>query len=156
MMGGILGSPDGVPESSPELQRLYFDVIERVVNPEAANGSRLVYQWRFTDAEPWHLVIDNGSTHAEPGEAPNPNLVLEASWADFVATGKPDANPLKMVLHPPPPPPRLHPRAGADAEGVPELRGSGDPQAPPARRRVEAARGRFWRCSTLGSPQIRL
>ncbi len=98
MMGGILGSADGVPQSSPELQRLYFDVIERVVNPKAANGSRLVYQWRFTDAEPWHLVIDNGSTHAEPGEAPSPNLVLEASWADFVATGKPDSNPLKMVL----------------------------------------------------------
>ena len=98
MMGGILGPPDGVPQSSPELQRLYFDVIERVVNTKAANGSRLVYQWRFSDAEPWHLVIDNGSTHAEPGEAPNPNLVLEASWADFIATGKPDANPLKMVL----------------------------------------------------------
>lgn len=98
MMGGILGSPDNVPQTSPELQRLYFDVIERVVNPKAANGSRLVYQWRFTDADPWHLVIDNGSTHAEPGEAPNPNLVLEASWGDFIATGKPDSNPLKMVL----------------------------------------------------------
>ena len=24
--------------------------------------------------------------------------MLEASWADFVATGKPDANPLKMIL----------------------------------------------------------
>jgi putative sterol carrier protein len=98
MMGGILASPDSIPQSSPELQRLYFDVIERVVNTKAANGSRLVYQWRFTDAEPWHLVIDNGSTHAEPGEAPNPDLVLEASWGDFIATGKPDANPLKMVL----------------------------------------------------------
>jgi hypothetical protein len=98
MMGGILGPPDSIPQSSPELQRLYFDVIERVVNAKAANGSRLVYQWRFSDAEPWHLVIDNGSTHAEPGEAPNPNLVLEASWGDFVATGKPDSNPLKMVL----------------------------------------------------------
>ena len=66
--------------------------------PRAANGSPLVYQYRFTDAEPWHLTIDNGSTRAEPGEAPNPTLVLEASWADFVATGKPDANPLKMIL----------------------------------------------------------
>jgi putative sterol carrier protein len=98
MMGGILGSPDSIPQTSPELQRLYFDVVERVVNTKAANGSRLVYQWRFTDAEPWHLVIDNGSTHAEPGEAPNPNLVLEASWGDFIATGRPDSNPLKMVL----------------------------------------------------------
>lgn len=98
MMGGILGPPDSVPQSTPELQRLYFDVIQRVVDPKAANGSRLVYQWRFTDAEPWHLTIDNGSTRAEPGEAPSPNLTIEASWADFVATGKPDSNPLKMIV----------------------------------------------------------
>ena len=99
MMAGILGPPDGPkPDSSPELQRLYFDVVKRVADPAAANGSPLVYQYRFTDADPWHLVIDNGSTRAEPGEAPNPTLVLEASWADFVATGKPDSNPLKMIL----------------------------------------------------------
>jgi hypothetical protein len=99
MMGGILGPPDGpTPDSSPELQRLYFDVISRVADPAAANGSPLVYQWRFSDADPWHLVIDNGSTRAEAGEAPSPDLVIESSWADWVASGKPDANQLKMVL----------------------------------------------------------
>ena len=98
MMGGILGPPESVPQATPELQRLYFDVIERVVDPQAGNGSPLVYQWRFSDADPWHLTIDNGSTRAEPGEAPNPTLVLESSWADFVATAKPEANPLKMLL----------------------------------------------------------
>ena len=80
------------------MQRLYFDVIERVANPKAANGSRLTYQWRFSDADPWHLVIDNGSTRAEPGEAPDPDLVLETSWSDFLAAGKPDANPVKLML----------------------------------------------------------
>jgi len=99
MMAGILGPPDeGMPKSTPELQRLYFDVITRVADPAAANGSRLVYQWRFSDADPWHLVIDNGSTRAEPGEAPDPTVVLEASWADWIASGKPDASPLKMLL----------------------------------------------------------
>jgi hypothetical protein len=98
MEAGILGPPDAIPQSSPELQRLYFDVIQRAVNPGAANGSRLVYQWRFTDAEPWHLVIDNGSTRAEAGEAPSPDIVLEASWGDFIAAGKPDANQLMMML----------------------------------------------------------
>src|SRR5262249_23062003 len=34
MMGGILGPPNGrAPEATPELQRLYFDVIERVADP---------------------------------------------------------------------------------------------------------------------------
>ena len=98
MEAGILGPPDATPEATPETQRLYFDVVKRVANPKAANGSKLVYQWRFPDADPWHLVLDNGSTRAEPGEAPNPTLTLEASWADFVGMSKPDANPVKMVL----------------------------------------------------------
>jgi hypothetical protein len=82
--------------ASFSLCRNPLKLIGRPVEPkrltEGGDGSRLVYPWRFSDADPWHLAIDNGSTHAEPGEAPNPNLVLEASWADFVATGKPDAN----------------------------------------------------------------
>jgi hypothetical protein len=98
MEAGILGPPEAVPQANPEMQRLYFDVVKRAANPKAANGSKLVYQWRFTDADPWHLVLDNGSTRAEPGEAPNPTVTLETSWADFVSTSKPDANPLKLVL----------------------------------------------------------
>jgi ribonucleotide reductase beta subunit family protein with ferritin-like domain len=99
MMAGVLGPPGGPqPDSSPEVQRLYFDVIKRVADPAGANGTPLVYQWRFTDADPWHLVIDNGSTRAEPGEAPDPTVVIETSWADWVASGKPDANQLKMLL----------------------------------------------------------
>ena len=99
MMASVLGPPDGpAPDSSPEVQRLYFDVIKRVADPAAANGTPLVYQWRFSDADPWHLVIDNGSTRAEPGEVPNPTVLIETSWADWVASGKPDANQLKMLL----------------------------------------------------------
>ncbi|HKO38509.1 MAG TPA: ribonucleotide-diphosphate reductase subunit beta [Solirubrobacterales bacterium] len=98
MLAGILGQPNSSPEASEELQRLYFNVISRVVDPKAANGSRLVYQWRFSDADPWHLVIDNGSTHAEPGEAPDPTLVLETTWADWISAGKPDGDPLKLML----------------------------------------------------------
>jgi len=100
MEAGVLGPPPNgrTPDSSPEVQRLYFDVIQRAADPGAANGSRIVYQWRFTDADPWHLVIDNGSTRAEPGEAPDPSVVLETSWSDWIASAKPDASPLKMVL----------------------------------------------------------
>jgi len=99
MLAGVLGRPVGVePDSSPEVQRLYFDLVTQSADPAAANGSRLVYQWRFSDADPWHLTIDNGSTRAEPGEAPDPTLTLETSWADWVAFGKPDANPMKMLL----------------------------------------------------------
>jgi hypothetical protein len=99
MMAGVIGAPDGpAPDSSPEIQRLYFDLLTRVADPAAADGSPFVLQWRFSDAEPWHLVLDNGSTRAEPGEAPSPNVVMESSWSDWIASGKPDANQLKMIL----------------------------------------------------------
>jgi putative sterol carrier protein len=98
-LAGVVGSPDGPPpDSSPEVQRLYFEMISRVANPAAANGSPFILQWRFTDAEPWHLVLDNGSTRTEAGEAPSPNVTIEASWADWIASGKPDADRLKMIM----------------------------------------------------------
>ena len=97
MLGGILGPSDGSvpPSTDPELMRLYFEVTARVADPTAANGTPLVYQWNFTDAPPWHLVIDNGSTRAEPGLAVDPAVTIESSWADWLATTKPDAKPLR-------------------------------------------------------------
>ena len=107
MMAGVLGPPDGpTPEPRPEMQRLYFDVISRVADPSAANGSPLVYQWRFSDADPWHLIIDNGSTRAEPGEAPNPTVTFETSWADWVASRQARRQPAEDAAAAPHPPAR--------------------------------------------------
>jgi hypothetical protein len=99
MEAGVVGPP-GVakPNPSPEVQRLFFDLVQRSANPAAANGRPLVYQWRFADADPWHLIVDNGSTRAEPGVAADPTVTIESSWQDWVAFGKPDANPLKFIL----------------------------------------------------------
>jgi hypothetical protein len=100
LTAGVVGEPGVVqPQSSPELQRLFFDVVARSTDPAAANGSSpLVYQWRFSDAEPWHVVVDNGSTRAEPGEAPSPNVTFETSWADWVLSTRPGASPVKSIL----------------------------------------------------------
>jgi hypothetical protein len=100
LTAGVVGEPGVVqPQSSPELQRLFFDVVARSTDPAAANGSSpLVYQWRFSDAEPWHVVVDNGSTRAEPGEAPSPNVTFETSWADWVLSTRPGTSPVKSIL----------------------------------------------------------
>ena len=93
-------------EASPELQRLYFDLISRVADPAAANGSPLVYQWRFSDADPWHLVLDNGSTRAEPGEAPNAERHLRDQLGRLGRldrqTGRQPAEDDAAAPHPPP------------------------------------------------------
>jgi hypothetical protein len=100
LMGGIFGTPPNGrrPASDPELQRLYFDVVSRAADPAAANGSRLVYQWRFSDADPWHLVIDNGSALAGPGEAPDADLTFETNWTDWITSTGPEHSPLKMMV----------------------------------------------------------
>jgi hypothetical protein len=96
---GVVGEPGRVqPQSSPELQRMFFEITARSANPAAANGSPLVYQWRFADADPWHLVIDNGSTRAEPGEAPKATVTFETTWADWVNSTKPGRSPVKSML----------------------------------------------------------
>jgi hypothetical protein len=100
MLGGILGPSDGsvTPSTDPELMRLHFAMTAQVANPAAATDGPLVYQWKFSDAEPWHLVIDNGSTRAEPGLATDPAVTIETTWADWLASTKPDAKPLKLLL----------------------------------------------------------
>ena len=45
--------------------------------------------------------------------------MIETSWADWVASGKPDANPLKMILQRRIRPRGKHPRDRADAQGLP-------------------------------------
>src|SRR6201999_1270641 len=93
MLGGILGPSDGsaMPSTDPELMRLYFGMTARVADPSAATDGPLVYQWKFSDAPPWHLVIDNGSPRAEPGLAADPAVTIETTWTDWLASTKPDA-----------------------------------------------------------------
>ena len=86
---GVIGEPGQDPDSSAETQRLYFDSVGRAVDPSAVNGhGPFTVQWRFSDAAPWHLVVANGSTRAEPGEAATADVTVEASWRDFIEVSK--------------------------------------------------------------------
>jgi alkyl sulfatase BDS1-like metallo-beta-lactamase superfamily hydrolase len=98
MRAGVLGAPNGQPESSPEVQRLTFDVVARAARAEAVDGGRLTIQWRFSDADPWHLRIENGTSVAEPGIAPEADLTLETSWSDWVGVATQGEDPRRLLL----------------------------------------------------------
>ena len=98
MRAGVMGEPNGRPQSDAEIQRLFFDIIARVANADAVNGDPMTIQWRFSDADPWHLRIDNGSTAAEPGEAPDADLTLETTWADWIDVSIRGEDPRRLVL----------------------------------------------------------
>jgi hypothetical protein len=110
LKAGILGEPNGRPDSSPEAQRLYFDSMSRSAYPERVNGRGYTFQWRFSDADPWHMVIDNGSTRVAPGEASNANLTFESTWEEWINISLRGQDPVRAVLRR-----RLRPRGSPRA-----------------------------------------
>jgi hypothetical protein len=81
---GFLGEKTGPPSKDPERIALLFDVIRRSVDTDAMPGGGATIQWDFKDVEPWHVVIDNGSTRAEKGRLEKADLVLRCSFEDWV------------------------------------------------------------------------
>ena len=95
---GLVADPSAEPESSLEAQRLLFDAVERSADMTAVDGRPIIIQWRFTDAAPWYLRIENGSSRADQGEAPDPDVTLESDWRDWVGVSVGKADPRVAML----------------------------------------------------------
>ncbi len=95
---GVMGEPNGTPDSSPEVQEIYFDVIANSADTEAVNGRPLTVQWDFSDADPWHVIVANGSTRAQAGLASDADVTLQVSWADWINIAKGAVNPKRALL----------------------------------------------------------
>jgi hypothetical protein len=88
LRAGYLGERTGPPARDPAAMAVLFDSIRRNVDLRRAPDGPFVLQWEFSDAEPWHVRLDNGSTAAAPGRAPHVDLELRCrfdDWVDVVA-----------------------------------------------------------------------
>jgi 1,2-phenylacetyl-CoA epoxidase catalytic subunit len=83
LKAGVLGEPNGTPQVDHEVEDILFDVVARSARTDAVDRP-VTIQWRFEDAEPWHVRIDNGSTSSAPGLADDADLTLRTRWADWV------------------------------------------------------------------------
>ena len=81
---GFLGAKNGPPARDPQAMEMLFDSVRRAIDPRTAPDGPYVVQWDFPDAEPWHLRVDNGSTAARPGRAPQVDLEVRVSFEDWV------------------------------------------------------------------------
>lgn len=97
LKAGVLGPPNGPAKSSPEIQKIYFDVVARSADTEALDEP-ITVQWRFKDAEPWHVRVDNGSSRAAPGVAPDADVTLDTTWPQWIEISMRGENPAKAVL----------------------------------------------------------
>ena len=112
---GVIGVREGPTLRDPETVALLFDTVRRQVNPNHGFKRPTTFQWEFTDADvpAWHMIVNNGSSTVEQGEAPAPDVRLRLSYQDWVdiigdrldplralATGRlrPRGNPLSLRL----------------------------------------------------------
>ena len=93
---GYLGEPNGPVQPDAEATELLFDGIRRTVDTSLAPGAKIL--WDFTDAEPWHLRIDNGNASVGPGHVEDPDLVFRCRFGDWLDLSAGRTDPVRAVL----------------------------------------------------------
>ena len=80
---GLLGEKVGPPSTESRDMALLFEAIAATMDPSAAASPGTI-QWDFTDAEPWHVVVERDATRAAPGRADRPRVTFRSTYEDFV------------------------------------------------------------------------
>lgn len=96
LRAGYLGEPNGRVTPDHEVTVLLFDGLTRQMDPSVAPGVRI--QWEFTDAEPWHVRIDNGSATAEAGRVEDPDLTFRCRFQDWLDLSAGRVEPWRAAL----------------------------------------------------------
>ena len=81
---GFLGEKVGPPSREPEVVELFFSSIAGGLDHAQAPPEGGTIQWDFSDAEPWHLRVEDGYSSAAPGRAPDPTLTVRCRFEDWV------------------------------------------------------------------------
>jgi Ribonucleotide reductase, small chain/SCP-2 sterol transfer family len=97
---GVLGVREGPTKRDPDTQALLFDTVRRQVNPAHGLRAPMTVQWDFTDPDvpAWHLVVDNGSSRVDQGEAPRADLRLRLSYQDWVDIVGQRLDPVRAIV----------------------------------------------------------
>ena len=92
VMGGVLGEKNGPPNTDRDTMEALFKMVGGSLDVSQAPAGGGTIQWDFADAEPWHLVIANGDTRAQPGRADDATVTFSCrfeDWADVVSGRRP-------------------------------------------------------------------
>ncbi len=98
LLAGVTGEPSDSPSSSPEIQDYFFDVIARVSRPTEAVSGRFAVQWEFDDADPWHVVVERGTSKPSHGLVADPDVTIRTSWPEWVAISLEEIDPLRSIM----------------------------------------------------------
>ena len=118
LRAGFIGPPNGTPPRDPAAMELLFSSVARAVDTRTAPPGPFTVQWDFEDAEPWHVVVNNGSTAAAAGRAPAVDLEVQCRYEDWVDIVAGRLDPKRALGHPPPEASRLAARVVGGALAV--------------------------------------
>jgi ribonucleotide reductase beta subunit family protein with ferritin-like domain len=96
LRAGYLGEPGGPVKPNPEATAMLFDGLRRQVDPTVAPGATI--QWDFSDAEPWHLRIDNGRTAVAQGRVEGADLTFHCRLVDWIELASGRTEPWRALL----------------------------------------------------------
>lgn len=94
---GYIGPREGEAARDEYAMTLLFDEVARNARADVLPAGSTI-QWSFGDAPPWYVELNNGSTAARQGRAPEPTLTIDVrfdDWVDVIA-GRADAR--KLLL----------------------------------------------------------
>jgi 1,2-phenylacetyl-CoA epoxidase catalytic subunit len=95
---GVLGEPNQPLKITPEVQSLFFDTVAESIDPGRAGRRPLCIQWRFSDALPWHVLVDSTTARSVAGEAPAADVMIEATWKDWIDLAARGVTPVGAVF----------------------------------------------------------
>jgi ribonucleotide reductase beta subunit family protein with ferritin-like domain len=96
LRAGYLGAPNGPVTPDAEVTALLFDGLRRQMDTAAVPGARI--QWLFSDAEPWHVQVENGTATAAPGRVEHPDLTFRCRFGDWLDVTAGRTDPLRAAL----------------------------------------------------------
>ena len=98
---GVMGPPtppNGRPDASTRTQEQFFEIVARSFDASRLDGRGFTVQWRFSDADPWHVQVADGTARAVAGEAPRADVTVQTDWKTWCDMAVRNANPVEAVL----------------------------------------------------------
>jgi putative sterol carrier protein len=96
LRAGYLGGPNGPVTPKAEVTALLFDGLRRQMDTRAVPSATI--QWLFSDAEPWHVRVANGTATAAPGRIEHPDLTFRCRFGDWLDVTAGRTDPLRAAL----------------------------------------------------------
>jgi SCP-2 sterol transfer family len=94
---GILGDERREPEPTAEALEILFESMIESLDLDVARSLKGPIEWRFTDADPWHIVVTNGHAEAKPGLAGSPALSFETTASEWARIATERTHPVQSL-----------------------------------------------------------